>query len=116
MMPIAALACLIAAPALAQTTPAAPAAESAILPAVPAPESGVTDAEVDRYAAAALAVQRIERQASPEDADKPQKMAAAVEQTGLSPTRFNEIAKAQQGDPALQARIQEAAAERTGGD
>ena len=95
-----------------QTTPAP--AESAIVPPIPAPESGVTDTEVDRYAAAALAVQRIERNANPEDEGKPGRMAAAVEQTGLSPTRFNEIAKAQQGDPSLQARIQDAAAEKIG--
>lgn len=111
-MPIATLAgCLAAA---LQTTPVP--AQAAILPPVAAPQSGVTDAEVDHYAAAALAVQRIEREAAPEDENKPQRMAAAVEQAGLTPTRFNEIAKAQQGDPALQARIHDAAAERTGGE
>ncbi len=108
----AAVACLAAA---LQTTPAPDPADTAIMPPVTAPQSGVTDAEVDHYAAAALAVQRIEREAAPEDENKPERMAAAVERSGLTPERFNEIAKAQQGDPALQARIQQAAAEKTGG-
>lgn len=112
-MPITALAACLA--AALQTAPAQ-LADSAIVPAVSAPESGVTDAEVDRYAAAALAVQRIEREANPQDENKPQQMATAVEQAGLSPVRFNEIAKAQQGDPALQARIHEAAVEKTAGE
>jgi hypothetical protein len=109
-------AALIAPPA--QTTPAEmpTTTDSAIVPHVAAPESGVTDAEVDRYAAAALAVQRIEREAAPDDENKPHRMAMADEQAGLSPVRFNEIAKAQQGDPALQARIQEAAAGKTDGE
>lgn len=116
MIGLALAAVLIAPPA--QTTPAETptTTDSAIVPHVAAPQSGVTDTEVDHYAAAALAVQRIEREADPEDENKPQRMAAAVEQAGLSPVRFNEIAKAQQGDPALQARIQEAAAEKTGGE
>jgi hypothetical protein len=102
---------LTAGPALAQS-----AAQPA--PPQPAPPAGATaqadanfsDTEVKQFASAALAVQQIRDDATTSDTDKQPKMAAAVQQSGLTPQRFNEIAQASQNDPALTQRIQTAAA------
>jgi hypothetical protein len=100
-----------AAPALAQDaaqpTPAQPAAQA---DANAQTDAKFTDAEVKQFASAALAVQQIREDTATSDADKQPKMAAAVQQSGLTPQRFNEIAQASQNDPALTERIQTAAA------
>ncbi|MCM8730035.1 DUF4168 domain-containing protein [Hephaestia sp. GCM10023244] len=106
-------ACLMAAPALAQTSPADPAAPQSD-PAAQAPQASasagaVSDAEVDQFASAAVAVQKIGSDATVAEDAKQAKMAEAVQSSGLKPERFNEIAQASQADPALQARIQTAA-------
>ena len=41
-------------------------------------------------------------------------MAAAVQQSGLTPQRFNEIAEASNADPALMQRIQNAVGKMQG--
>lgn len=93
---------LIAMPALAQDT-AAPAPQAAT--AAPAT---VTDAEVKQFAKAALAVDKVNKDAAVPAADKQKKMAEAVAGSGLPPARFNEIAQASQSDPALQLKVQAA--------
>lgn len=70
----------------------------------------VTDTDVDQFATAVLAVQKIQKDTSVADSDKQKNMADAVKQAGLTPEKFNAIAKASQADPALMKRIQTAAA------
>lgn len=105
--------------AFAQTTPqTTPPAEQAAPPAATGtpPTAGTTapasytDADVDQFAGAALAVQKIQQDATVPDADKQTKMSAAVTSSGLTPEKFNAIATASQSDPALMKRIQTAAA------
>lgn len=96
---------LITTPALAQDT-AAPAA-SAPQAATPAPAT-VTDAELKQFAKAALAVDKVNKDAAVPAADKQKKMAEAVSGSGLPPARFNEIAQASQADPILQQKVQAA--------
>jgi hypothetical protein len=107
-------AALLATPAFAQdatqtapsTQPAAPAAA----PAAPAGAATVSDAEVKQFASAALAVEKVRKDAAVPEGDKNGKMVEAIGASGLPPARFNEIAEAMQADPALNKRIQEAAA------
>ncbi|EIZ77375.1 hypothetical protein WSK_4058 [Novosphingobium sp. Rr 2-17] len=74
----------------------------------PAPGSGVafSDGELDQYVKAALAIQQIQQDSAVPESDKQAKIAAAVQQAGLTPEKFNQIALASQSDPALQQRIQ----------
>ncbi|MCW4461677.1 DUF4168 domain-containing protein [Sphingomonas sp. BT-65] len=103
---------LIATPAFAQDTAApapaqeAPAQEAA--PATPAAPAPVTDDEVKKFAKAALAADKISKDAALAAADKQKKMSEAVTASGLEPTRFNQIAQASQADTALQAKVQAA--------
>lgn len=76
--------------------------------------ASVTDAEVGQFVKAVTAVQAIAKDPATPAADKQTKMAAAVQQTGLPPERFNQIASASQSDPALMQRIQAAAAKPQG--
>ncbi|WP_254291737.1 DUF4168 domain-containing protein [Sphingomonas tagetis] len=96
-------AALIAAPALAQDAPA-PAAK----PAAPAAAAAITDAEVKSFAKAAIAVDKVNKDAGVPAADKGKKLAEVVTTAGLKPERFNEIANASGADTALQKRIQDA--------
>jgi hypothetical protein len=72
--------------------------------------ANVSDSEVDRFALAALMVEQIARDEALEQEQKQATMAAAVQQTGLEPQRFNEIAEAVQADQELNERVQVAAA------
>lgn len=102
---------LLCAPAaFAQTTPAQPATPAQTTPAPTAAPAPVSDAEVTQFATAALAVEKVRKDATVADADKNAKMADAVKAAGLEATRFNEIGQAMQADPALNKRIQTAAA------
>ena len=100
----------VAAPTLAQEA-------TATASATPAPQANATaqaeanfsDGEVKQFASAALAVQQIRADTATTDADKQPKMAAAVQASGLTPQRFNEIAQASQNDAELTQRIQAAA-------
>lgn len=79
----------------------------------PAPSSAaasVSDADVQKFAVAAVALNGVQADASIAPADKPAKMAAAVQQSGLDPQKFNAIAQAAETDPLLQKKIQVAAA------
>lgn len=68
------------------------------------------DKEVRQFTAAAITVQKVQQDSSIAAADKQTKIVAALQQSGLSPQRFNAIAEASNQDPALMRRIQTAAA------
>ena len=102
---------LFAAPALAQTAPqTSPAPAATAAPAAPTAGTPVTDAEVTQYARAALDVDNVRKDASIPEADKNARFVAAIEASGLTAVRFNEITQAMQANPALNTRIQTAAA------
>lgn len=114
-------AALLAAPAAlaqtAQTSPAPPATPQT----EPAPGTSgagtaatatVSESEITQFATAALAVSKIRQDAAVPDAEKNTKSVSAITATGLTAARFNEIAQAMQGDPALNKRIQDAAAKQ----
>lgn len=103
-------AALVGAPAaFGQTAPQA-SPQTTPAPGATAGATAVTDAEVDQYATAALAVNKIQNDTTITAADKGTKMAEAVTATGLTADRFNAISQAMQADPALNQRIQTAAA------
>ncbi len=95
-----------ASPTVSPATPAAPAA--------PGQAANFTDAELEQYVRAALAVQQIQQDTATPDADKQAKMASAVQANGLTPEKFNQMATASQSDPALQQRLQAIAAKLQG--
>lgn len=95
--------------ALAQApTTAAPAAPDAA-------SAKFSDGEVEQFTKAVISLQTIQRDAAVPAADKQAKMAGAVQQSGLPPQKFNEIAQASNSDPALMKRIQLAAGKMQGG-
>ncbi|WP_404336332.1 DUF4168 domain-containing protein [Sphingomonas sp. MMS12-HWE2-04] len=96
--------------ALAQTAPTAAAPQTATPAAPAAGASAVSDSEVTQFATAALAVEKVRKDATVAEADKNAKMVEAISTSGIAPTRFNEIAQAMQADPDLNKRIQTAAA------
>lgn len=85
---------------------AVPPSTAPATPEAPAPAATFSDVELEQYVRAALAVQQIQQDSATPDGDKQTKMAAAVQQAGLTPEKFNEIATASQSDPALQQRLQ----------
>jgi hypothetical protein len=89
----------------ASATPTAPGAASAKF----------SDGEVEQFTKAVISLQSIQRDAAVPAADKQAKMAGAVQQSGLPPQKFNEIAQASNSDPALMKRIQLAAGKIQGG-
>lgn len=82
----------------------APAAEAAVAVAV-------TDAEVESFAKATLKLREIDADTSVEGDRKQAAMAAAVEEAGLDPVKYNQIAQAVGTDTALRARVVEAMGE-----
>nr|AGU10021.1 protein of unknown function DUF4168 [uncultured organism] len=109
---------LFAPAALAQTTQTSPAPattppSTADGTATATAGAAVTDTEVTQFATAALAAGKVREDASITEADKNARMVEAITATGLAPTRFNEIAAAMKSDPALNTRIQAAAAAQT---
>lgn len=104
---LASVALFATAPLMAQgaAAPAAPAA-----PATPsAGATKFTDADIKLFAAAAVAVTKIQSDTTVAEADKQPKMLAALQASGIAPEKFNEIGQAAAADPALQQRIQAAA-------
>jgi len=85
---------------------AVPPSTAPVTPEAPTPSATFSDMELEQYVKAALAVQQIQQDSATPDADKQTKMVAAVQQAGLTPEKFNEIATASQADPALQQRLQ----------
>jgi len=97
-----------------QTTPPTTDEPTTTAPPAATPTS-FSDADVDKFAGAALAVQKIQQDATVPDTDKQAKMSAAVTSSGLTPDQFNAMATASQSDPALMKRIQTAAAKKQQG-
>jgi hypothetical protein len=97
-------------PSTAPSTSTMP--QAAPAPATPLTSADINDSEVGQFATAVVAVNKIQQDTTVADADKQSKMAAAVTGSGLTPQRFNQIAKASQSDPALMTRIQTAAAKQ----
>lgn len=96
----------------AQTTPPQSTMPQTTPPTTAAPASSYTDTDIDEFATAAIAVQKIQQDSAVPDADKQTQMAAAVKSSGLTADKFNAIARASQSDPALMKRIQTAAASK----
>lgn len=92
------------------SAPAAFAQTAQQAPPAPASAASVTDAEVTQFATAAVAAGKINADANVAAADKTAKIVEAITATGLTAERFNQIAQALQADPALNKRIQDAAA------
>jgi hypothetical protein len=84
-------------------------AAPAPIPATPAAAASVTDAEVTSFATAARTVSKLQADAAVPEADKQTKIVAAIQGSGITPARFNEIATLFQSDPAFQARVRAAA-------
>lgn len=105
---IASIALVAAYPALAQDA-AAPAAAAPAPTAPAAGASNFSDSDIKQFAAAAVAVTKIQSDASIAEAEKQPKMLAALQASGLPPEKFNQIGQAAAADPALQQRIQAAA-------
>ena len=101
---LASAALFASAPLLAQeaAAPAAPAAPSANA-------SSFSDSDIKQFAAAAVAVTKIQSDSTIADAEKQRKMLAALQASGIPPEKFNAIGQAAAADPALQQRIQAAA-------
>ncbi|HEY9090615.1 DUF4168 domain-containing protein [Parasphingorhabdus sp.] len=108
----------VAGAAVAQDVPPAAgnqaeAAPQAAQPApAPAPATSVSDAEVDQFVLAALKIEKIAGDEALDQTQKQASMASAVQETGLEPQRFNQIAMALQKDQALNERVQMAAAKQ----
>lgn len=95
----------------AQTTPATPATpDASAAPGTSGAAAPVTDAEVTQFATAALAVTKVQGDTTIPAADKNAKSIEAITAAGIDPVRFNEISQAMRNDPALNERIQKAAA------
>lgn len=91
--------------------PAGTTAPAEAAPPAAAPQAAeITDDQVDRFALAALKVEQIAADANIEQTQKQTMMATAVQESGMDAQEFNTIAQASQADPALQERIQVAAA------
>lgn len=105
---IATAAAMAATPALAQeatTTAPAQDAPAAGATAGAATSATVSDAEVDQFATAVVAVDRINKDATVAADAKQTQMASAVTASGLTPERFNSIATQMNADTALQAKV-----------
>jgi uncharacterized membrane protein len=94
------------------TDPATTAPSAATPPAAAAPAAGgaFSDDDVQKYATALVAVNKVQTDTTVPDADKQAKMAAAVQSSGVDIQKFNAITQSMQTDKALQQRIQVAAA------
>ena len=85
-------------------------------PAADAPMSAqqaapVSQDEVDRFALAALVIGQIAADESLDQQQQQSAMMATVQEVGLHPQRFNQIAEASETDEALQQKIELAAAQ-----
>ena len=96
--------------AFAQAADAAPAGTAAPAAQPAAVAATYSDEEVQKYAVALLAVNKIQADASVADADKPAKYGEAVTAAGIESAKFNEISEAMRSTPDLNQRVQAAAA------
>lgn len=91
------------------TTAAPQPATPSTTPAAPQTASGpISDAEVGQFAKAVVALDAIQKDTTTPETEKQAKMAAKVQEHGLEPVKFNQIAQTAQSDPALQAKVQTA--------
>ena len=97
---------------------AAPDAAAAAQDAAPACDAAaaveVTDAEVESFAKATVKLQKIDADASLAGDQKQAAMAAAVQEVGLDPAKYNQIAQAVGTDTALRAKVVEAMGKEAG--
>lgn len=96
--------------ALAQDTAAAQ--PQAALPATPPqlpPAGEINDDEVSRFALTALVLEQVAGDTSLAKEQQQAAMMGVMQQTGIDPQRFNQIALASESDTGLQQRIQTAA-------
>ena len=103
-----------AAPPASPAPEAAPPSASAAPDASAAATTAVSDSEVDTFAKATVAVQKINADANLDATAKQAKMAEAVKSAGIEPARYNEIGKAIASDTALRAKVQTAMAKYAG--
>ena len=96
-----------AAPAPTEQTPSDMGAEQSTGQAAPA-ATPVSDSEVQKFATAIVALNKVQDDAAVPAEQKQKAMVAKVKATGLSAERFNEIAAASKSDPQLASRIQAA--------
>ncbi|OAN58612.1 DUF4168 domain-containing protein [Sphingobium sp. TCM1] len=106
---------LLAGTGAAQAQDAASPTVPPAMPSAPGQAGSFTDVELGQYVKAARAVQGIQQDTATPDVDKQARMAAAVQDAGLTPEKFNEISAASQSDPALQQRIQTVASKLQAG-
>src|SRR3546814_11709034 len=78
---------IMATPALAQSAPEP-------TPSSQATAKTFTEAEISKFAKAAVEVNQIEKNAAVSEADKPAQMTEAIQKQGLEPETFNAIAQA----------------------
>jgi len=110
-------------------TPADPAADTAAIPAEPATPAqaaapaasaavtaaaDVSEADIDSFAKATVALQEIQADTAIAPEQKQTAMAAAVSEAGLDPAKYNAISKATQSDAELRAKVQTAMSKYTG--
>src|SRR3546814_19213733 len=91
---------------------AAMAQEAAPAPSPAAPSStaaNVSDADIQKFAKAAVELEQIKADTAVPEASKQPLMLAAVQKQGLDPEKFHSIAQAAQADPTLQHKTQTAA-------
>ena len=93
--------------ALAQD--AAPAQPQAAAPAQIEPAGEVDDDEVSRFALTALVLEQVAADTSLAKEQQQAAMMGVMQQTGIDPQRFNQIALASESDTGLQQRIETAA-------
>src|SRR3546814_19577241 len=101
--------CLPTSGVLAQTQQPAPTPPSAGSPGSAQASSSSTDGELQQFASAAIAIQRLEHDSAAALADQEPMIAAAGQQSGLTHQRFNETAGATTAEPGLMALIRRAA-------
>ncbi len=105
-----------AAPPPADALPPEPAPADALPPEPGAEDPGdvsagaFTDAEIDSFAKATVAVQEIDADATLDVQAKQEQMASAVTDAGLNPAKYNEIGQALATDTELRAKVQTAMA------
>ncbi|WP_226637646.1 DUF4168 domain-containing protein [Novosphingobium profundi] len=78
-------------------------------PGASASSADFSDQEVKQFATAAVSIQNIQKDTAASAEEKQTKMAGAVQSSGLSPEKFNQIAVASRSDTTLMQRIQSAA-------
>ena len=103
---------LFASPAFAQMADSDAGTDA---PTADASAASFTDAEIDTYAKVAVEISALQNDASLDAEARQSGAVAAVESSGLTAEKFNEISDASRNDPELAQRIQLAIANAQGG-